>query len=383
MEDLNTYFFYTIFLLFCLFVANKIVLKKNYSNNSVEIDFSKPGLYIFLIIYSLIIGLRYNVGRDYYGYTEWFKELRNTGHFPVDNDFGFIWLNEFLVELNFESYSLFIIIAFLQILFVLLFLKNIAFLKSWYFYFFFTSLLFFISMNAMRQTLAFLIFAYCLQLFYNKKYYNTFFLGLLAFSIHKTVIMPFVLLPFLKFEWFKSVKIQLIVLFLSVFVLPIFFTIILDFATPFINLLGYNYYIENLDYMKELTDENKRGDGLSIFLFFFIDFFIILYYERLKKTFSSYHFIKFYNLYFVGLILSRIFADNFILSRIADYFISFRIAILSFLMFYIFNISKEQSNRIVKVVSVITCIVLLLFYYKAVYNNAGDITPFQFIFNHD
>lgn len=336
-----------------------------------------------MILYSLIIGLRYNVGKDYYGYTAWFKELRHTGRFPVDNDFGFIWLNEFLVKFEFESYVLFIIIAFLQFLFILLFLKKIPFLRTWYFYFFFTTLLFFISMNAMRQTLAFLIFAYCLQLFYDRKYYSAFLFGIFAFSIHKTVIMPFVLLPFLKFEWFKNVKVQLILLFLSVFVLPAFFATILDFVKPFISLLGYDYYIENLEYMKEITDENKRGDGLSIFLFFIVDLFIILFYQRLKVNFKQYHFIKFYNLYFVGLILSRIFSDNFILSRIADYFISFRIVILSFLMFYIFSVSKEKTNKIVKVIAVVTCGVLLLFYYKAVYNNAGDIAPFQFIFDHD
>lgn len=383
MDDFYTYFFYTIFLILCLFLSNKIIIKRNKKENSFVIDFTKPELFLFMALYSLVIGLRYNVGRDYYGYTEWFKELRLTGRFPVDNDFGFIWLNKFLVEFNFESYALFIIIAFLQIFFLLLFLKKIPFVRTWYFYFFFTSLLFFISMNAMRQTLAFLIFACCLQFFYDKKYYTTFFLGFLAFSIHKTVIMPFVLLPFLKFEWFKNIKIQLLLLFLSVFVLPAFFSIILDYATPFVNMLGYSYYLENLDYMKELTDENKRGDGLSIFLFFFIDLFIILYYEKLKNYFEAFNFIKFYNLYFIGLILSRIFADNFILSRIADYFISFRIIILSFLMFYIFNILKRRNSKIVRVSAVLMCFMLLLYYYKAVYNNAGDIAPFQFFFSHD
>ncbi|QOG04124.1 EpsG family protein [Flavobacterium sp. MDT1-60] len=383
MDDINTYIFYTFFLLLCLFLSQKIVLKKNFVNKSLEIDFARPSLYVLMLIYSLIIGLRYNVGRDYYGYTEWFKELRHTGRFPVDNDFGFIWLNEFLVHFDFESYALFIVLAFLQILFLLLFLKRIPFLRAWYFYFFFTSLLFFISMNAMRQTLAFLIFAYCLQLFYDKKYYHTLFIAILAFSIHKTVIVPFILLPFLRVEWFKSVKSQLVLLFLSVFVLPAFFTILLDFATPFINLLGYNYYIENLDYMKEITDENKRGEGLAIFLFFFVDLFIILFYEKLKTAFQELYFVKFYNLYFIGLMLSRIFAENFILSRIADYFISFRIIILSFLMFYIFNSSKIQKNKIIKAIAILTCFVMLLFYYKAIYNNAGDIAPFQFIFNHD
>lgn len=383
MSDTNTYIFYTLFLILCILFSHKLISKKIGANNNFEIDFTRPGIYLFMLMYTLVIGLRYKVGRDYEGYTGWFKELRRSGHFPVDNDFGFIWLNQFLVEFGFESYSLFIIFAFLQILFLLLFLKSIPFLRSWYFFFFFTSLLFFVSMNAMRQTLAFLIFMYCVQLFTNKKYYNTLFFGILAFSIHKTVILLFVLLPILKFEWFKNVKLQIIILFLSVFILPSFFMVFLDYASPFINLLGYSYYIENLDLMNEITEENKRGDGLSIFLFFFIDLFIILFYEKLKEKFNNYSFIPFYNLFFVGLIMSRVFADNFILARIADYFIHFRVVILAFFMFYIFNVLKYPVNRIIKPVAVIICMAMLLFYYKAIYNNAANIAPIQFIFNHD
>lgn len=383
MTDSNTYIFYFLFLIFSIFFSIKVIALKKVENDYREIDFAKPGIYLFMFIYSLCIGLRYNVGKDYVAYTEWFKELRLTGQFPVDNDFGFIWLNQILVNLDFASYSLFIVIAFLQILFLLLFLKTIPFIRSWYFYFFFTSLLFFVSMNAMRQTLAFLIFMYCIQLFSSKKYFKTFLMGLLAFSIHKTVILVFILLPFLKFEWFKNYKTQITLLFLSVFILPFFFTVILDLVQPFVNVLGYNYYVENLDYMKEITDENKTGEGFSKYLFFFIDLVIILFYNKLKNEFSHYYFIKFYNLFFIGVILSRIFAENFILARIADYFIYFRVLILAFLMFYIFRLSTNHNAKIIKPIALLISIGMLLFYYKAIYNNAAGIAPFQFYFNHD
>ena len=383
MTDTNTYIFYTLFVILCILFSNKLISKKIGAHNNFEIDFTRPGIYLFMMMYTLVIGLRYNVGRDYEGYTRWFKELSRSGRFPVDNDFGFIWLNQLLVESGFESYSLFIVFAFLQILFLLLFLKRIPFLRFWYFFFFFTSLLFFVSMNVMRQTLAFFVFMYCVQLFYEKKYIKTLLLGIFAFSMHKTVIILFVLLPILRLEWFKNIKIQIIVLFLSAFILPSFFMVFLDYASPFINLMGYSYYAENLDLMNEITEENKRGDGLSIFLFFFIDLFIVLFYDKLKEKFNSFNFIPFYNLFFVGLILSRIFADNFILARIADYFIHFRVVIVAFLMFYIFNVLKYPSNRIVKPIAIVICMAMLLFYYKAIYNNAADIAPIQFIFNHD
>jgi hypothetical protein len=383
MTDTNSYIFYTLFLILIIVFSDILITKKIGLSKNFEIDFAKPGIYLFMITYALVIGLRYNVGLDYKGYAEWFKELSRTGRFPVNNDFGFIWLNQFLVVLGFESYFLFIVIAFLQILFLLLVLKRILFIRYWYFFFFFTSLIFFVSMNVMRQTLAFLIFMYCVQLYGNKKYYLTFLLSFFAFSIHKSVILVFVLLPLLKFEWFKNVKVQILFLFLSVFVLPNYFMFYLDYASPIVDLLGYNYYTENFDLMSEISKENERGDGLSIYLFFFIDLFIILLYRKLKEKFISYGFIAFYNLFFVGVILSRAFAVNFILSRISDFFIHFRFVILAFLMFYVFNELKYKVNNIIKPVGILICMAMLFFYYKAIYNNAAGIAPIQFIFNRD
>jgi len=359
------------------------MIEKKSVKNTTELDFKKPGIIFFILFYTLTVGLRYYVGKDYAGYTSWFKELDYTGKFPVDNDFGFIWLNKILVYLEFESYSLFIVLAFLQILFLLLFLKSIPFLRYWYFYFFFTSLLFFVSMNAMRQTLAFLIFMYCIQLYNKKEFYKLFFIAILAFSVHKTVLMLFVLLPLIKIEWFKNVKKQILFFLLAVFVLPNFFMILLAYFNPLINLLGYSYYMENLDTLRDYTQENKVGDGLSVFLFFFVDLMIILFYDKLKIRFQKYYFIQFYNLFFIGVILSRMFKGNFILERISDYFIFFRVIIMAFLMLYIFRMLKSSESKIIKPIAILICVAMLLFYYKGIYNNAAEVAPIQFIFHHD
>lgn len=382
MEDIFTYFFYSIFLLGVLGLSQKLLKEKyNYLDGIIELKFTNPGIYFFILIYSLIVGLRFNVGRDYYGYSGWYKELQNTGIFPVDNDFGYMWLNQILVDSGFESYVLFIILALLQITFLLLALKSIPFLRTWYFYFFFTCLLFFVSMNAMRQTLAFFIFFYCLRLFHQRKWFLLVLFTLLAISMHKTVVILYVLIPFLKVEWFKSTKLQILILLLAVLILPTLLSELINFISPLANLLGYNYYLENLDYMKEITEENKRGDGLGKYLFLLIDFFIILFYSRLKTEYKSSNFISFYNLFFIGVILSRIFAENFILARIADYYIHFRVLILAYLMYYIFNLGGGSYNKIIKPVALVLCVGLLIFFYKGIYNNAGDIAPFQFIFN--
>jgi len=374
-----TYFFYSLFILLTIVCSKTLLSYRKDLNNAWLTDMSKPGVHLFLASYSLIIGLRYMVGRDYFGYLNWFKELKATGVFPVDNEFGFIFLNKIIAFADLHFSVLFIAIALLQIFFILKAIEKISFLRGWFFFFFFTSLMFFVSMNVMRQTIAFFIFFYSLNLFLDKRYGLTFLMFVLAMSFHKSIILMYILLPFLKKDWFQNVKLQVGILVASVFIFPLFIDRLLEAVTPIINLLGYNYYIENLDYMDEITKENTAGDGLSIYMFFLIDLVIILYSETLKKQFQKYNIVAYYNIFFVGLILSRVFANNFILARTAEYFIHFRVVILSFLCFYLM-VPQLSGNVIRRAIVIILSLVMLSFFYKGIYNNAADCSPFQFVF---
>lgn len=382
MTDIQSYILYTLFLIFVVYFSQKNVILLRNNTSTYGYIYDSKNTFIFIFIYSFIVGLRYNVGSDYFGYSEWYKELQETGVFPVDNDLGFILMNKILVGFGFESYALFILISFLQITFIVLFIRKYNFLTGWYFYFFFTNLIFFVSLNAMRQTISFFIFSYCLNLYYDKKIISAILFSIVAIMIHKTVLILFVLLPLLRFEWVKNVKYQLIVFSLATFVPSNYFQVLLNYFSPIINYLGYSYYLENIDFIKQITMENKRGDNLSYILFFFVDITLILFYNDLKKVFSNYNYIKFYNIYFTGVVLSKTFTGNFIFSRIVDYFIFYRIVVLSFFMFYVFSVSnKNINNKFIKPLSILICIAFFLYFLKAIYNNAAYIVPIKFIFN--
>jgi hypothetical protein len=148
---------------------------------------------------------------------------------------------------------------------------------------------------------------------------------------------------------------------------------------PIAAFLGYDYYLENLDFMKEITIENNTGSGLAIILFFIIDGFVIYYYEEMKKSIDDVLFSYYYAYFFVGVILSRIFEDNFILSRIADYFVGFRLLILAYLFSWLFKRTGKNVN--VKIILGLFLILgMVAYYYKAIYNNAADIAPYKSIF---
>jgi hypothetical protein len=233
-------------------------------------------------------------------------------------------------------------------------------------------------MNIMRQSLAYFIFFYALNLAIDKRYLQAALLCVLGYSFHKTMLLPVALFPLLGFDWFKNRYVQMALL----LIVMVFASRILDLAltitAPLVSLLGYGYYVENIDYMYEISEEGAVGAGTAKFLFFFIDFSIVIFSQQLKDRFENYDFYKYYNIYFLGALLERIVADNFILARTNDYLLNFRVLILSFLCYYLFS---SFINRNVRwALGSVIVFIMTLFFYRAIYNSAAKAAPFRFLF---
>jgi hypothetical protein len=355
------------------------------SHTEVDADITsqwhkKKTTFLIIVIYSLLVGCRYDVGVDYMGYLGWYNKVRLTGNFPVENsEIGYVWLNEILVSIEAHYVFLFIIIAFLQIFFLLKAMERYNFLLPWYFFFFFTSLLMFSSMNIMRQTIAYFLFFYTITLFLDKKYWQVALLVLLGASFHKSILLFVWVYPLLRYDWFTNRYIQIGALVVVTFIASQWISIIIEYASPIINLLGYQYYIENIDQMNEITKDTSSGSGFGKYLLFFIDVFIIFFSTRIKIQYHKVHIHSFYNLYFLGAILERVFAENFILSRTNDYLVNFRVLLLSFVCFHIFKNKVPFFQRVVAGLIVLS---MLSYFYRGIDNSAAKCAPFSFFFDY-
>ena len=374
----GTYIFYSLLLAFMISFSLPSVKADSYYELPQPGQYWRSNVTSIILLYTFIIGCRYLVGLDYEAYLGWYIQLTQTGVYPRDIEFGYEMLNKLLYYLHAHFSFLFIIIAFLQIFFLYKSLQKFPFILPWYIFFFFTTLLMFSSMNIMRQTLAYFIFFYALNEAIEKRFLKVTLLCIFGFSFHKSMLIVVMLIPLLGFDWFKNKYIQLGLLFF----VTVFSSRILDFVlqttAPIISLVGYDYYVENLDYMREITEANTVGAGTSRLLFFVIDLVVILTSDRLKVMFNEYHFYKYYNLYFAGALLERIVYDNFILARTNDYLLNFRTLILSFLCFHLFS---AKSNRVLKqIVGTFIVLAMLAFFYRAIYNAAAQTSPFRFLF---
>lgn len=377
--DLYTFSVYTFIMFFCVFTSKRLTnpIKNNTKQHLVYSQ-------IIIIIYTLIVGLRYKVGIDYQNYYDWYKTLYITGKFPIeDPDIGYYYLNEIVKCLGLHYCFIFIALAYGLIYSLLKAVSYTRFLYPLYFFFFFT-IIFNESLNVMRQVMAFYIWYYAYTLYFNKKIRTAIIIALIGILFHKSSIIALFWVPFISKDIFKNRFITIILL-TSSFVLGSLFyeniKIVLTLLSVFGGRLGSYLTEEKLNQFEEFT-ENVETEGIAVVIYLCINIIIVLFSNRLKQEFKNYKFTFFYNLFIIGQLLNPIVAANTILARANYYFDLHKIIILSFFTYYLWY--SKSCNKFYTIIYKCTFLIILLIYlvlhYRHIANN-HFITPYQTIFS--
>lgn len=329
------------------------------------------------MLFSLIIGLRFYVGGDYPSYLDDFNNFVefNISYSESRYSLGYYGLMYLLNTLSLTFPFLFISIAFLQIFFIYKWASLNKFLLPWIIYFYFSTLYLFESMNIMRQALAFSIILFSINYIYKSEKIKFILIILLASSFHKSAIFFLPFYFFITIDWIKNKYIRMLLLILSFIFSTIVFEEFFDKFVLFsilINQEGYARLNSDLFLEKSTTTYN-----FAVYFLLIIDIIIISYSDKLKKVFKQYKFISYFNLFFIGSILSSAISstNSILLYRIGFYFTSFRIVILSFLCYYLFSISNTFLN---KFLGLIIIFLFLLWFINAINSSAAWSSPFQF-----
>lgn len=171
------------------------------------IDKKKFFFFFCLIQMTLIIGLRYQVGADYFSYERMYNYLGGgvyVGYKYDGVEIGYSIINQILWKMGVPYWGLNLLIAFLTILFILKAIKewSVDFFLSVYLYisFFF----FYHAMNQTRQGLSIAIGLYAVALL-AKGYVKKFLFWIIVGSLFHITILIFLPLLFLrKIEFNKS-----------------------------------------------------------------------------------------------------------------------------------------------------------------------------------
>ncbi len=348
----------------CAFIAS---FRTEPRRNNV-VQFITWEILLMLIVFTLVFGLRYNVGIDYPNYEYIYRH-------PDDrDDLGFLFegLTNLLVIIDAPPYVFFSLLAFLQFFFLLYSFKNERYLLPFLIVVFICGQYFLLWMNVIRQDLATCIFIFSIKFINEGNFKKYLFWIIVATGFHHTAIVLLLFYPIFRYKADYTIKI------------PILFQLSALLLCSFIyatnqNLMGEMDELLSLYLADTEFEEYSHGAifnttqdsvlGFSFFSAFIIDMLIISYSNQLKDYYHSERFAVFYNLYLVGALLGLLLGNSFILLRPVRYFRFFKLVIAPYLLFYLF---KQRNEQIWYRYSYYTILFMYLLQYVAIFFYSSD-----------
>ena len=322
---------------------------------------SKYYLILPISIYSIIVGLRYEVGTDWFQYRSYF-ELAVQGY-SLQLEPCYTFINYIVASITSSYQVFFILVALLQILLIYKSFRHLYFLLPLAIYFFFCGP-FFSTLNLLRQSISFCIFLFSIPYIINRQPLKYFLMitidttsALRAAEINADVILR-----------------KKVILIGLMFVTIILGNVILKpLADIFFSNIESNQYLR---YAKGFED-NTFDIGLGYWIEKIVDIILVFYAYRMHKKFHGYGFSIYFLLFFVGELIKNLGEGNQLTIRISYCLTSLRFVIISFLLYYIYKVIKRQQSF-----SFILATLILLFYtmtfFTAIAKGQAGCSPFQF-----
>lgn len=377
---------YSFFIYFFLLISVVVCAKSaKYTLRISYLDIKHATAYILIIIYTLIIGLRYDVGVDYLLYEETFinSTYQHAG-FIAGNNYGtfepaFSAIIYFFAKLNWSSAWLFISIALLHIVFLYKFSQQYPYLTPYLFYFYITSSTFFDSLNMMRQATAFFMFLCILHYIQERKLLNYLIAIIIISLFHRSIVIMLPLYFILNRNLFPNKLITICLLLISFLFGPYLESLLYNKMFPFIysisiNLADSSYLLKRDDLTLSLSDNSL---GLAKFIVLGIALCIILKKDSLSDFYKNTSINIFYNLFIIGTFIYFISDTSITIIRLNAYFFNIQFVMMAFLAYMLIK-SSQYKNFIGKMNLIFLFTISLAWFINAILHGT-KISPFQFI----
>lgn len=335
-------------ILFLSFILYKVPLigsgKEWYGQQEVTFLNKVTSVLIPIIVISTLIGFRYNVGVDYPVYKEIYEDLITDDLFYSLNSSGvesiYTTICVLLHKLNIPYYGMFWVMTMIPLFFYYASFKRMNFIFIPATFFLYAYGTFFWYMNIMRQGISFFILLFAVQFIIQRSLLKYIFWVIIASGFHITALLflPMYFLtytdyPLLKRKW--AVPCYLVTWILSDTLVNVMFWA----ATPFVTGDYIRYYYVMQDW------KMTGGTGLGVLTLHIADLFLIyLSYICLNK-FRKERFDVYYNLFLIGAMIANVAGLNMILSRVPFCFLSMRIIVAGFTIWYTLKCWKTLKTR--------------------------------------
>lgn len=333
-----------------------------------------------LLFFTVISGLRYNVGVDYVTYYKIFSYLQNGFTYYENIEPLFTYISQLWVKLSAGHFVYFAFWAFLQIFFVYYGLKKYQYLYP------FIGLLIFLGpyylswMNGIRQSIVACVFVWACHFIINRNFIKYCAVIIICTFMHKSAIILFPLYFLPNVDYFKGRFTWIIVLVVcSIIGQSGIIQNYMNFVGQYLSFIGYDNYSQTFDNIMENSVDRAFGPRRILILILYI---LIIYFSSDMKSYYKDKFLLFsYNMFILYACLSELLSNtNFLFIRPLLYFLPFVLICSAFLLVYL---KKQYGILSRKPIFLFTLLISCLYTFAAVAavaNDPNSSTLFRFSF---
>ncbi|QRO51715.1 EpsG family protein [Butyricimonas virosa] len=334
IQTLFVYLFLTFFLLFFA----------KYTSSVKQKSIGYP-MFIGLLIYSVVFGMRYGVGMDHLSYLDDYLDISKGGeHNQMEK--GFFYISKLFAFFDFHYVLYFSFFAFVQLFVLYYVFRCRKRVYVWLTYTFMIGCVWLSFMNGIRQITAFVFFMFSIKFITQHKFWKYVGCIFIASLFHKSAVVLLIFYPIFKQKLFFSNLIFQFFLLISALIImninviqDVF--VKLEIIGRFIGYEGYTDMVVN--HFDSLLFSMERNRGIGFYSILLIDMILILYSNETRKQFDHSYGIM-YNLYFVGVLWHYVFNGSVIMGRPNYYMYGFQFVIAAHTLLYLFN--QYKCNRI-------------------------------------
>lgn len=328
-------------------------------------------------VFTVLIGGRYNVGGDFFGYIDYYR-YSSLGDRAGDVVFepGFLALIQLLKLFQLPDRSIIVASSFLQILLFSLWLRKEPKVSP-FVVFACVALLLLDLNNIVRQGIAFFALLLALAALNERRWIVFFVWVVFGALFHRSALIMLPIGGLLYWFRMPPVSAQLVALAIAYAMATTFFQQIVGVFTFLANALGYSAYVDVTRADLAFKGAFNASLNLGIYLWVVVDVIIIAYSKVVGRRYEAAGYRYYHNVFLIAALLQPIANSwDFIpFSRALFYFVAMRSICIGFTLQYCLVESKRVRDI---AVGVGLCLVFIVWLAVAVTRGAAWSAPYQF-----
>lgn len=349
-------------------------------------SFWSPEVWLSILVFATVAGLRYNVGVDHLMYLQFYEDMAKQGWITRETlEPGFLFIMKVFTNLNLHFFFYFAFLAAVQLFFVYYAFRHKKYLLPYIGLFIMLGPFFLNWMNGIRQCIVMCFFIFAVEFIQQRKLLLYIISIILASLIHKSayLLIPFYFLLWKPFNIGKNKYLSLGILFCAIIIglTPTWLNISSQ-ITSLLQLMGYDFYAENLQTIAEEESRvlawgpSRLGDLIITILIFWLYPKMKIFYRN-DKTFP-YYFV----LFFIGSCLYNLFVNtSHIFLRPIEYLTIFKLPLTAYMLIFCKKTHKKTLFYFLAFIA-FSYIYIVIYKSSLIKNPFQDFSSYRFFFNY-